>query len=56
MEVNGNTHGRAWTYMAVHDLTDSDMIPHFLLRTDSILVRTATSEYQIDGWPAEFRA
>ncbi len=43
-------------YMAVHGSTCQwqYMIVHFLVHTDSMLVRTGTSEYKLHGWPAGF--
>jgi hypothetical protein len=49
-------HGSTWQYMAVYGSTRQYMMVHFLLRTDSMLVRTGMSEYKLHGCPAAFCA
>jgi hypothetical protein len=41
-------------YMAVQGSTWKYMIVHFLVRTDSMLVRSGTSEYKPHGFPGKF--
>jgi hypothetical protein len=40
-------HGNTWQYMTVHGSTWQYIIEHFLVPTDSMLVRTGTSRVQI---------
>ncbi len=48
--------GSLCQYKAVRGNTRQYMIARFLVRNDSMLARTGTSEYILHGWPAGFCA